>query len=149
MKKFVFKLNSVLKYRETLESLAKNDYREALRLLNIEKDRLLELKKKREALKTAYDLKVGAVVSPEVLSFISIYSAQLLYLTGKQEETIFAHEKTAKEKFDTWNHRRKDVKVMKRLEEKKWKEYLREADKEEQKFQDEVFLAKTVRSMER
>lgn len=149
MKKFVFKLDSVLKYRETLESLAKNEYREALRLLNIEKERLLELKKKREALKASYDLKAGAVVSPEILSFVSIYSAQLLYLTGKQRETIIAHEKTVKEKFDAWNHKRKDVKVIKKLEEKKWKEYLREADKEEQKFQDEVFIAKTVRGMER
>ncbi len=41
------------------------------------------------------------------------------------------------------------MKVIKRLEEKKWKEYLREVDKEEQKFQDEIFIAKTVRGMER
>ena len=80
MKRFVFKLESVLKYRETLENLAKNIYREAIRLLNIEKDKLLVLEKKRDDLKAAYNLKAGAVVQPQVLTFLSIYKAQLLYL---------------------------------------------------------------------
>lgn len=149
MKRFVFKLETVLKYRETLEKMAKNAYSEAQRLLNIEKDKLLALETKRDNLKAAYNVKAGAVVLPEVLSFLSIYSAQLLYLIGLQKRVTQEKEQTAKEKFADWNRKRKDVKIIKRLEEKKWQEYLKQVDKEEQKFQDEIFIAKTVREMVR
>jgi flagellar export protein FliJ len=149
MKRFNFKLANVLKYRETLETLAKNAYREALHLLNIEKDKLMELERRRDELKTAYNIKAGSVIDPESLSFLSFYTAQLVYLIEKRKEIVREKEEIAREKFEEWNSRRKDVKVIKRLEEKKWREYLREADKEEQKFQDEIFIAKTVRGMER
>jgi flagellar FliJ protein len=149
MKRFTFQLENVLKYRETLENLAKNSYREALRLLNIEKDRLLALQKRRDALKTAYKLEAGSIIDPDTLIFISNYTGQLLYLMDRQRKTITDKEKIAKSKFEEWNQKRKDVKVIKRLEEKKWNEYLREADKEEQKFNDEIFIAKIVRGMER
>ncbi len=149
MKRFVFKLETVLKYRETLEKMAKNAYSEAQRLLNIEKDKLLTLETKRDNLKAAYNVKAGAVVLPEVLSFLSIYSAQLLYLIRLQKRVTQEKEQAAKEKFAEWNRKRKDVKIIKRLEEKKWQEYLKQVDKEEQKFQDEIFIAKTVREMVR
>jgi flagellar FliJ protein len=149
MKRFTFQLENVLKYRETLENLAKNNYREALRLLNIEKDKLLTLQKRRDALKSAYKPETGSIIDPDTLIFISNYTGQLLFLMDKQKKAINDKEKIAKSKFEEWNQKRKDVKVIKRLEEKKWKEYLREVDKEEQKFNDEIFIAKTVRGMER
>lgn len=149
MKRFTFKLDNVLKYRETLESLAKNEYREALRLLNIEKDRLLDLQERKDRLKAAYNIEAGSIIDPEMLTFLTTYTGQLLHLIDRQKAVILQREKVAKEKFEVWNGKRKDVKVIKRLEEKKWKQYLREVDKEEQKFQDEIFIAKTVRGMER
>lgn len=149
MKRFVFKLATVLRYRETLEKMAKNAYSEAQRLLNIEKEKLLVLETKRDNLKAAYNVKAGDAAQPEILSFLSIYSAQLLYLIRRQKGITQEKEKAAKEKFDEWNRKRKDVKIIKRLEEKKRLEYLRQVDKEEQKFQDEIFIAKTVREMVR
>ena len=149
MKRFTFKLENVLKYRETLENLAKNEYREALRLLNIEKEKLLDYQQRRDRLKSAYDLDAGSTIDPEMLTLLTTYTGQLLYLIDKQKTAVLKKEKIAKKKFEEWNGKRKDVKVIKRLEEKKWDEYLREADKEEQKFQDEIFIARTVRGMER
>lgn len=149
MKRFTFKLENVLKYRETLENLAKNEYREALRRLNIEKEKLLDYQRRKDRLKSAYNLEAGSIIDPEMLTFLTTYTGQLLYLIDKQKTAVLQKEKIAKKKFEEWNGKRKDVKVIKRLEEKKWKEYLREADKEEQKFQDEIFIAKTVRGMER
>jgi flagellar protein FliJ len=149
MKRFVFKLETVLRYRETLEKMAKNAYSEAQHLLNIEKEKLLVLETKRDNLKAAYNLKAGDAAQPEILSFLSIYNTQLLYLIRQQKRITQEKEKAAKEKFDEWNLKRKDVKVIKRLEEKKQQEYLRQVDKEEQKFQDEIFIAKTVREMVR
>ncbi|MDQ1351435.1 MAG: Flagellar FliJ protein [Acidobacteriota bacterium] len=149
MKRFVFKLETVLKYRETLEKLAKNAYSEAQHLLNIEKDKLRTLETKRDNLKAAYNIKTGEAALPEVLSFLSTYSTQLLYLIRHQKKVTQEKELAAQEKFNDWNRKRKDVKIIKRLEEKKWQEYLKQVDKEEQKFQDEIFIAKTVREMVR
>jgi len=149
MKRFTFKLETVLKYRETLENLAKIEYREALRLLNIEKEKLLDYQQRRDRLKSAYNLDAGSIVDPEMLTLLTDYTGQLLYLIDKQKTAVLKKEKIAKKKFEEWDGKRKDVKVIKRLEEKKWDEYLREADKEEQKFQDEIFIAGTVRGMER
>ncbi|HLP47870.1 MAG TPA: flagellar export protein FliJ [Candidatus Deferrimicrobium sp.] len=149
MKRFVFKLDNVLKYRETLENLAKNAYSEALRLFHIEKNKLVALETKRDHLKAAYDVKAGSVTMPDVLSFLNNYSGQLLFLIGQQREVTSEKEKVVREKFADWNRKRRDVKIMKRLEEKKKQEYLRQVDKEEQKFQDEIFIAKTVREMVR
>jgi flagellar FliJ protein len=149
MKRFNFKLKTVLKYREILENLAKSSYQEAIRILNLEKNRLLTLEKRRNDLMPAYNIKAGTIIDPEMLSLLSLYTVQLFYLIEMQKEVIIEKEKTVKEKYEEWDKKRKDVKVIKRLEEKKWKEYLKEAEKEEQKFNDEVFIAKTVRGMER
>lgn len=149
MKRFKFKLDKVLNYRETLENLAKNAYRDAVHALNMEKDKLAELLDQMEKLKNAYTLEAGAEVEPHILSMLSLYMSQLFNLIEKQREIIKEKEKIVQEKFELWNTKRKDVKVIKRLEEKKWKAYLKEADKEEQAFQDEIFIAKTVRGMER
>ncbi len=148
MKRFVFKLQNVLKYRETLETLAKNVYSEAARLLNIETDKLHEIEERRDESIAAFNkLKSGSEIDPEMFNFLSNYTSQLLFLMDSQKQVILEKEKAAKEKLEAYNEKRKDVKVIKRLEEKKWKEYLREMDKEEQAFQDEIFLAKTAREM--
>lgn len=145
MKKFVFKLENVLRYRETLEGMAKNAYREALQALNSERNKLLELQNRRDALKIAFNLQPGAIVDAQILIFTAHYSAQLVALIDIQKKVILEKEKIVRERFEDWNAKRKDVKVIKRLEEKKKVEYLKEADKEEQKFQDEVFIAKKIR----
>jgi len=149
MKRFTFKLGNVLKYRETLENLAKNEYREALRLLNIEKEKLLDYQRRRDRLKSAYNLEAGSIIDPEMLTLLTDYTGQLLYLIDRQKTAVLKKEKIARQKFEEWNGKRKDVKVIERLEEKKWNEYLREADKEEQTFQDEIFIAGMLRGMER
>jgi flagellar protein FliJ len=148
MKRFTFKLENVLHYRVTLENLAKSAYQEALRLLNMEKERLLTLEHIKTDLMQGYNIKPGTVVHPETLSFIARYTSQLLYLIERQKHLIQEKESLARDSFETWNQKRKDVKVIERLKEKKWKEYLRESEKEDQKFQDEIFIAKTIRQRE-
>jgi flagellar FliJ protein len=148
MRRFNFKLENVLNYRITLERLAKSAYQEALRVLNTQKDFLLQLENTRKELMQSYNIKAGTVVHPETLTFISRYTIQLIQLMERQKKIIAESEEIAKTKFDKWNHTRKDVKVIERLKEKKWQEYLRETDKEDQKFQDEIFIAKKIRERE-
>jgi flagellar FliJ protein len=132
----------------TLENLAKSAYQEALRLLNREKDFLLNLQNTKKELMQAYNIKAGTIVHPETLTFITRYNSQLLQLIEQQKQIIAENERITKEKFDEWNQKRKDAEVIERLKEKKWQAYLREADKEDQKFQDEIFIAKKIRERE-
>lgn len=148
MRRFNFKLENVLKYRITLENLAKSAYQEALRLLNREKDFLLNLQNTKKELMQAYNIKAGTIVHPETLFFITRYNSQLLQLIERQKQIIAENERITREKFDEWNQKRKDAEVIERLKEKKWQAYLREADKEDQKFQDEIFIAKKIRERE-
>ncbi|MCP4219416.1 MAG: flagellar export protein FliJ [bacterium] len=146
MKKFKFKLQNVLNYRETLENLAKNNYSEALRVLNLERGRLVDMEDRKSSLKDSYKIKAGSIVNADDLTFVSGYMTQLLFLIEKQKELIAEKETISQKKFEEWNEKRKDVKVIHRLKEKKWNEYLKETDKEDQTFQDEIFIAKTIRS---
>ncbi len=146
MKRFQFKLENVLKYRKTLEDLAKNEYREGLRLLNIEKESLRQMEINRKKLARFYDLQPGSVVDPDFLSFVARYTIQLSHLIERQKGIIKDKEEIAAEMFRAWNKNRQDVKVVEKLKEKKWKQYLREVDKEEQIFQDEIFIAKKIRT---
>jgi len=149
MKRFKFKLENVLKYRVTLEDIAKSEYREALRLLNIERDDLMRLQTNQQQLKQFYNVKPGDIVKPETLAFVARYSFQLSRLIEQKRGMIKEKEVVANEKFQDWNKKRKDVKVVERLKEKKWQQYRREAEKEDQLFQDDIFIAKKIREGKR
>jgi flagellar protein FliJ len=145
MKRFIFKLENVLHYRVTLETLAKSAYQEALRVLNIEKNTLENFMTARLELMKSYDIKAGTVVYAETLMFLARYTVQLANLIEQQKKIVLEKEAIAREKFQEWNKRRMDVKVITKLKEKRWKEYLKEIDKEDQKFQDEIFIAKKIK----
>ncbi len=147
MKQFKFKLESVLNYRTTLEDVAKTNYREALRVLNIEKEKLHQFEGNQKALMVRYNFEAGAVVHTDTLAFISRYSAQLIHLIHGQKLIIEKKREIANGKFILWNQRRQEVKVVEKLKEKKWNQYLREVNKEEQQFQDEIFIAKQIRDV--
>ncbi len=144
MKKFKFKLANVLKYRETLEQLAKQEYRDAVQVVNRERDKLVELRNQQNSMKSVFNIEAGAVVDPEMLSMASFYMGRLFALMEEQKKIIAQKEIILQEKFKAWNEKRKEVKVIKRLEEKQWSTYQREVDKEDQKIQDELFIAKKL-----
>lgn len=145
MKRFVFKLENVLKYRITVEELAKNDYRNAQMILNLEREKLQRFQEQQHQLSQYYNIKAGAVVQAEMLLFVARCAAQLAELVRLQQDIIKKKEKIAAEKLQVWQQKRQDVKVVEKLKEKKWTHYLREVDKEDQKFQDEIYIAKKIR----
>ncbi len=148
MKRFKFNLENLLNSRITVESQAKNTYHEAMRLLNLERDRLLSLENSRKKLMQSYNIEAGTVVSPDAPVFLARYTSQLLHLIRQQKQILRENENLTKKKFEEWNHKRKDVKVLEQLKTKKWEEYLKKAEKEEQQFQDEIFIAKKIRERE-
>lgn len=145
MKRFVFKLENVLKYRITVEELAKNEYRNALMILNLEREKLRQFQEQQHNLSQYYNIKAGAVVHAEMLLFVARCATQLAELITQQQEIIKQKEKIAAEKLQVWQVKRQEVKVVEKLKEKKWNHYIREVDKEDQKFQDEIFIAKKIR----
>ncbi len=146
MKRFVFKLENVLKYRNTVEELAKNDYRNALMILNLEREKLQGFQEKQRQLAQYYDIKAGTVVQADMLLFVARCAAQLAELVLLQYDIITQKEKIVAEKLQVWQVKRQDLKVVEKLKEKKWTQYLREVDIEDQKFQDEIFIAKKIRN---
>ncbi len=147
MKKYKYKLETVLKYRMVLEKLAKNDYLKELSRLNFEKEKLLNLINVKNEIIENFDPSNKEKFNSDELVFFNNYLKQLLYLIEEQKKVIEEHNEVVKEKFNEWNEKRKGVKVLEKLKEKDFKLWLKEFDKEEQKFVDEVFIGKYVRGM--
>jgi len=142
MKKFKFKLAQVLKYRVLLENIARSAYQEALSELNSRKAKLFELENKIITIRKGLNIKKGERVEPQTFEFVSYYIKQLSFLIKIQEELIDQQEEVAKKKLEDWTNRKRDSKVIKNLEEKKRREYIIMSEREEQKFLDDIFLAR-------
>ncbi len=142
MKKFKFKLAQVLRYRILLEDIAKSAYQVALSELQNRINRLKELEHEKITVGKGLVIKKGAEISVQTLEFISIYVKQLNFLIELQADLINKQKIIIKEKLEDWTMRRKDSKVIKNLEEKQKREYISASEKEEQRFLDDIFLAR-------
>jgi flagellar protein FliJ len=147
MKRFQFKLQTVLRYRETLEGLAENAYREALLRLNQARSQRDELGARHARLLLFFNLGAGAAVDVRMLQFVNRAVGQLLELIERQRQVILSCEAVAAEKLQAWRKRRQETEVIRRLKQKRWQEYQRQVEKEDQKLQDDIFLAKKVREL--
>ena len=147
MKKYKFKLENVLKYRGVIEKLAKNDYLKELSKLNYEKDKLQNMLKIQNQIIERFNPLDKRSFNSVELVFFNNYLKQLIYLIEEQKKVIKNQEGVVKEKFDEWNEKRKELKVLEKLKEKDFKAWLKEFDKEEQKFIDDIFVGKYVRGM--
>jgi len=142
MKKFKFKLAQVLRYRLLLEDIAKSAYQASLSELQNRINKLKELEHEQITVRKGLVIKKGTKISVQILEFISIYVKQLNFLIDIQTDLINQQEIITKEKLEDWTMRRKDSKVIKNLEEKQKREYIDASEKEEQRFLDDIFLAR-------
>ncbi len=145
MKKFVFKLETALKYREMLEDIAKNEYREALRILNEGMEKLEALIKKREMVYAGVQREAGSVIKPDEYMLMEMAGGQLKVLIRKQDEVVVKLRREAAEKLKEWQNKRKDAEIIRKLKEKKKAEHKKAMEKEEQAFLDELFIGKSIR----
>ncbi len=148
MKKFKFKLAQVLKYRLLLEDIAKSAYKESLLNLHQKMNKLNDMESKRINVRKGLNIKKGMQIDPQIIEFVSIYVKQLTFLIEIQKDAILQQRKITEVKLSEWTLRRKDSKVIKKLEEKQKREYIEMSEKEEQKFLDEIFLAKMAGSQQ-
>lgn len=144
MKKFKFKLAQVLKYRLLLEDIAKSAYQDSLLDLQLKVNKLNDMETKRLSVRKGLNIKKGALIDPQTIEFVSIYIKQLTFLIEIQKDVIEQQKIITEKKLSEWTLKRKDSKVIKKLEEKQKKEFIEMSEKEEQKFLDEIYLAKKI-----
>jgi len=145
MKRFEFKLMRVLQYRERLEEQAKNTFEQTLLRLNQARNEMEALARRRTELLAGIPLAAGARVDLLALTFRHACGTQLRGLILAKRDEIVLRRQESKQARQEWTRRRQEAEVIRKIKEKKWKAYLREADKEEQKASDDHFLAKVAR----
>jgi len=103
------------------------------------------LARRRTELLAGIPLAAGARVDLLALTFRHACGTQLRGLILAKRDEIVLRRQESKQARQEWTRRRQEAEVIRKIKEKKWKAYLREADKEEQKASDDHFLAKVAR----
>lgn len=138
MKKFNFKLESVLKYRKTLADQAKDELAKAHKSRDDSEQALTEAIEKegnhREVFKE--DQKKQIIDIHSMLAHLR-YLAHLVGDKRHKQRELFQKEKELENKRRIYVEKSRDKKAMEKLKEKKKSEYLRETMNVEQKVIDE------------
>ncbi len=140
MKRFKFPLDTLLKYRINIEKKKKEEWAKA-KMERVKAEERLEqiYAEERERREYLESLMEGELDLRE-FQLVQRYIGQLIRLERIQSKIVEEKKKVEEEKLKEWIEARKDKKVLENYREKKWKEYLYELDKEEQKMVDDLFL---------
>jgi flagellar FliJ protein len=138
MAKFRFKLQAVLNIKEQTEDNLKNELGKALRKLEKEKEILKGIENERDKYIERFNVQSGKGIVVEKLKEYTIYISHLRNRMERQKDNInLAHKNVD-------NYREQLVKVvqerkiLEKLKEKKYQEFLKEQLMEEQKLADEM-----------
>ncbi len=142
MKRFKFPLNTVLKYREIIEKKKKSEWATAKKEREEEEKKLKELINEEEKIKDLIKGNIKGEIDLRLYFDLLNYISSLIKLQEKQSQIIEEKRRFEEEKLKEWLDAKKEKKAIELYKEKKWKEYLRELDKEEQKMVDDIFLMK-------
>ena len=145
MKRFKFTLDKVLEVRRIKEKEKQRHLAEALRVLENETKKFEQLNKQKQNSWLILESLIKTNVDPTIIAIT--YKS----LDGQQTLTQLQDEKVtdAKNKFNMKRLELVDIqrkkKILEKLREKQYKDYLSESEKEEQKFIDEIAVIKTGR----
>jgi len=147
MKRFEFKLQSLLNYKKHLEQMARQEMAKAVADVNACETQILKLHEtKKNAAQRLEQLVEKGVGSGEFKlhnGFLTILGQMIIEENRRKQQL----EKILDEKRSMLTKRTIDKKAMERLREKRAQEYTREMLSEEQKALDEVASLKTVREL--
>ncbi len=147
MKRFSFRLSSLLDFREHLERLARKETAMAYKDVKESQDAIEELRG--EYIKTAEELdsKVSKRIKAEQLQLYTQYLELVDYsiFEEKQREKVF--QQKLEKKIAELTKKSVDKKVIEQLKEKKELEYMEEFRKFEQETIDEVVSLKKAREL--
>ena len=138
MKRFVFKLDAALRYRERIEDQRKREFAEVQVAFNRQRSTIEQLKAERvQGLDDLGGMSKGSLDVPVLM-------AQRRYLLGLERRTVKAVHVLEGMKGPLEEARvrlvnaRKDVRVLERLRERQMERHLQDANREEQKVLDEI-----------
>lgn len=147
MKKFQFRLKSLLKYKRHLEQVAKQEMAQAVADVLACEQRIVGLQKERiaaaEQLESLVEKGMGAGQFNQYTQFITAVD-QMIMLERTQKTEL---EKILEEKRNALKQRTIDKKSLERLREKQAREYTHEMIREEQKNLDEITSLRTAREV--
>ncbi|WP_320044018.1 flagellar export protein FliJ [uncultured Desulfobacter sp.] len=147
MKRFQFRLQSLLKYKRHLEQVAKQEMAKAVADVLACEQRITQLQKERisatDQLDVLVEQGIGAGQFNRYRQFITGIDQTIILERNKKTEL----EKILAEKRDILKQKTIDKKSLERLREKQEREYIHEMLREEQKGLDEIASLKTAREV--
>jgi len=146
MKKFQFKLEPALRHRKHLEDIKKKELAEIFRELREAQDFLRSLEE--DFKKTQGNIEREESIKIIDIEKILLYESYLIYVKRLVEQTrikIGEIEKKLDKKRLEFIKASKAKKVLERLKEKRYFEYMKDMETLEQKFIDEMGIIKFIR----
>ena len=140
MKKFKFKLQSLMNLRERREEEAKKNYRESLKKINDEENKLLEMKTELKKFESEYQKTIS--INPELMSQFYLYYEKLEHNVIEQREQVALAKQEMEINKKNLIEARKERKKIEKIKENELERYLDEVKKAEQKFIDEIATQK-------
>lgn len=148
MKKFKFKLEPVLRYRENLADQAKDELLKAQKERNMTEEQLNKLVEQTETNKKIFkEQQKGLMNVHEILDQLS-YIAHLKSSAFKKANELQEKESVVETKREQYMERSRDKKVIEKLKEKKHTSYIKELNEKEQKALDESAIGRFARKEE-
>ena len=133
MKKFCFRLERVLQYRELVKRDRKRELAAKTNQLLMEQERLTDLGRAWEANEVA-----SGFVTVEMLQLVERYSMWLKAEVERQIKVVEEATKQVEEARNAYIEAAKESEALQTLKSKKYEEYLENYYKEEGKFLDEI-----------
>jgi flagellar protein FliJ len=143
--KFNFRMQKVLEHRKVQEDLAKTDFQLAVARLNSEVEMLQNLidQKKKARIKT-FELETGSDVPNSLRNGILEESSRFQKLQDvrieNQKLVIAEWEKEVESKREILKTKAIEYKIIEKVKEKKKQQFVEEANKSEQKENDEISI---------
>lgn len=147
MKKFVFKLKSVLNYREHLENLARQEVMKVLTDMDECRKRMERMRQARQMLAVQVEKETVKGISAILFRQYNDYMDSLERDISLMEQDLAQLQKVLAVKQQFLTKRSVDRKVIERLRDRKRAEYLQEVMSEEQKSADEISSLKKAREV--
>ncbi len=147
MKRFVFKLQSLLNYKKHLEQMARQEMAKAVAEVNACEQQIQDLKDNRESSAQRLDSLVEKGVDAKEFKLYHGFLTAVDRMIVDEKNRKFELEKTLNKKRSILKKRTIDKKAMERLRDRRAEEYTGEMLRAEQKELDEIAALKTAREI--
>ncbi len=147
MKKFQFKLDALVRYREHMEQLARQELAQAEREVSESESRMEGMRSDQAAREGDFASEATRGLSADRLRLYSDYLAGLELDLAQEEKRREALVKTRSEKRDNLADRSKERKLLVNLRERQKDAYYKEMFAEEQKLVDDMTVLRKARDI--